>query len=890
MVLLAACLATLCVVLLGEMGALRGLDDRLLDLRLRHWPRDVQPMSSDIVMVDIDDRSLERVGRWPWPRSRLADCINELKRAGARTIVLDLDLSDPQGLAWDQSVEAIIDGDAVLADAADDRVVLAVLPTDDELNERWLDAGGDPLVLRRVLAKLQHNPAMDVHASMNLSATDASAATATMHMLRRAAVERTIADGTDPHALLVTAGRQSAVLRPLVEAAARRHAVRHRLPGLVARDTQRAASPSDRLPVPILLNQAGSCGYVTILYRDPDGAIRRIQAGVPLTANELALPLGLAAVVHHLDIDPESILVDDDLLILGDTVLPLQNGLLTINWPRSPVGPDWPDMHRPDASVPQFHGHLSMGEIVELAAARRVVDANLAALRDLTAALLRVIRDTPDIEVGDWLSPDILAEIEGEIDFTLGDARTHADLSVLMADADESTGALLRLMFNWRQLVDAAAYAETSIAENEASLHEAVNDRLVFLGWTATGALADFVPTAVGPRTPGVLVHAALADMVLQDRTLQEPAQYITAGLTAVLGLLAGLITAWASPWLATVAVVVLIGVWLGVDFAALSSGFLLPAAVPMVAIGASWAAGTGTRAIREARERAQITRQFRARVPGALVDELARHPESVSMTGQCREVSILFADLAGFTTASERMGPEATVALLNRCMRDLTEQLTQHSAYVNKFLGDGLLAFWSAFGDQADQADLACSAALACGRAIDAINADRPDEVPLRARVGIATGEAIVGDCGAPPKLNDYTVIGDTANLAARLESANKQFGTRVLVDARTIECLQDPTSIAHIPLGPVGVVGRNAAVELHELLPTPPSTSILDGWTSLVGAMHDGDLGMLSGALQALEAGGVPATRLAPWHEHLERAHGPNEIEHDVLRLSEK
>ena len=737
---------------------------------------------------------------------------------------------------------------------------------------------------------LQQNPAMDVHASMDLSGVNASAATATMHMLRRAAVERTIARGTDPDALLVAAGRSSAVLRPLVEAAARRHAVRHRLPGLVTHDTQRAASPSDRLPVPTLLNKAGSCGYVTILYRDPDGAIRRIQGGVPLTSNELVLPLGLAAVVHHLGVEAKSILVDDDLLILGDTVLPLQNGLLTINWPRSPVGPDWPDMHRPDASVPQFHGHLSMGEIVELAAARRVIDANRDALRDLTVALLRVIRDTPDVEVSDWLSPHVRDEIEDEIDFTLGDVRTRADLSVLMADTDESTGALLRLMFDWRQLLEAEAYAEASIAENEASLHDAVNDRLVFLGWTATGALADFVPTAVGPRTPGVLVHAALADMVLQDRTLQEPAQYITAGLTAVLGLFAGLITAWASPWIATLAVAVLVCVWLGVDFAALSSGFLLPAAVPMVAIGASWAAGTGTRAIREARERAQITRQFRARVPGALVDELARHPEAVSMAGQCREVSILFADLAGFTTASERMGPEATVALLNRCMRDLTEQLTEHSAYVNKFLGDGLLAFWSAFGEQEDQADLACSAALACGRVIDAINADRPNDPPLRARVGVATGEAIVGDCGAPPKLNDYTVIGDTANLAARLESANKQFGTCVLVDARTIECLQDPVSIAHLPLGPVGVVGRNAPVELHELLPTPPSEAIVDGWATLVRAMHDGDLGILSEALQVLEACGVPTMRLAPWHGHLERAHTPNDAERHVLRLSEK
>jgi class 3 adenylate cyclase/CHASE2 domain-containing sensor protein len=845
-------------------------------------------MSVDIVMVDIDDRSLERVGRWPWPRSRLADCITELQLAGARTIALDLDLSDPQGRAWDASVEAIIDGDKALAAAADNRIVLSVLPTDDELNVRWLDAGGDPIVLRSVLAKLQHNPGADVQADFGLDTPNANAATATMHMLRRAAVERAIASGDDPQDLLKQAGRQSAVLRPLVEAAARRAAVRHRLPGLVAEPTRREASPSDRMPVPSLLERAGACGYVTILYRDPDGAIRRIHATVPMTPNESALPLGLAAVVHHLDIDPKAVSIEDDLLTLGSVQIPLQDGLITINWPRSPVSPDWPDMHRPSEAVPQFHGHLSMGEIVELAAARRIAKTNVDTLHALTLELLGVIRDTPDLEVDDWRSGDIRAEIEDEIDFTLGDTNTPEGFASLLVDTDDSTAALLRLMYDWRRLADAVAFTKAKIQENEVSLHNAVNDRLVFLGWTATGALADFVPTAVGPRTPGVLVHAALADMVLQNRTLQEPAAFVTAGLTAVLGLIAGLLTAWASTWLATILVVVLIGCWLGIDFAALSSGLLLPAAVPMVAIGTSWAAGTGTRAIREARERAQITRQFRARVPGALVDELARHPEAVSMTGQCREVSILFADLAGFTTASEQMGPEATVALLNRCMRDLTEQLTEHRAYVNKFLGDGLLAFWSAFGSQEDQADLACKAALACGRAIDAINADRPNETPLRARVGIATGEAIVGDCGAPPKLNDYTVIGDTANLSARLESANKQFGTRVLVDARTIECLLDPSSIAHVPLGPVGVVGRVAPVALHELLPTPPSDVVSAAWDRLVQAMTNGDLEALNAALTDLGQQGVPTARLAPWHLHLETA--DQRETHTVLRLTEK
>ena len=882
MVLLAACLATLCVVVLGQLGSLRGLDDRLLDLRLRHWPRSVEPMSDQIAVVAIDDKSLERIGRWPWPRTRLADCISELRRAGARTIALDLDLSDPQGRAWDELLDGIVDGDVALAEAADDRLVLAVLPSDDELTHRWIDAGGDPKVLQGLLGRLQQDPSVTVHD--NLKPSDAGAVEATRYMLLRAAMDRAIVDGAQPDALLNAAGQQSAVLRPLIENAHRRHTARSHLHGLLQHDTAREPSPADRLPLPSLLQRAGANGYVTILYRDPDGAIRRIRGSVPIAPGKGVLPLGLAAAVHHLNIESDSIEVRNESINLDDFELPLEDGLLTLSWPRSPVGPDWPDLHRPDASAPRFHGHLAMGEIVELALARRIAAAGQTQLKTQTAALLRAIRNTPDLEVDDWLAPDIRAEIVDEIDFSLGDVRSETDLTALTQDVDDQTGTLLLAMLRWRQLADAHARAVALILQGEAQLQQAVSDKLVFLGWTATGALADFVPTAAGPRTPGVLVHAALADMVLQRRTLSELPAASPAIITAVLGLLAGLITAWASPWAATLAVMLLVAGWLGVDLAFFSSGILLPAAAPMVAIGASWAAGTGTRAIREQRGRAQITRQFRARVPGALVDELARNPESVSMTGQCREISVLFADLAGFTAASERMGPEATVALLNRCMRDLTAQLTEHGAYVNKFLGDGLLAFWSAFHPQADQADLACRAALACSRAVDGINADRPGETPLRARIGIATGEAIVGDCGAPPLLNDYTVIGDTANLASRLESANKQFGTTVLVDARTIACLDNAHDMVHLPLGPIGVVGRAAAVHMHELRHTQPTEDEQKGWTRLEDAMNRESAADVSSALDALQVAGVPDARLALWRKHIEGGGGP------MLRLTEK
>lgn len=883
-VLLAACLATLVVVLLGQAGVLRGLDDRLLDLRLRHWPRAVEPMSSDVVLVDIDDRSLERIGRWPWPRTRLADCVVELGKAGARTIALDLDLSDPQGLAYDATLDAIIDGDLALAEAADDRLVLAILPTEDELPGRWADAGGDAALLTTVLGRLKTNPGDDP--TTGLQPNERATVEATLHMLRRAAVERAIAHGAAPEALLSAAGNQRAVLQPLVEAAQRRAAVRDQLPGLVQQTSQRMPSAADRMPLPGMLAKSGGVGYVTILYRDPDGAIRRILSTVPMSDTTAAMPLGLAAAAHFLGIDEASITVTDSRLALGNRSLPLVNGLLTLNWPRSPMGPDWPDMHRIDASTPRFHGHLGMAEIVELAAARRIERTINTTLRNHTATLIRAIRGTPDLEVGDWLAPEIREELTDEIDFTLGDVRTDADLATMQSQVDDDTGTLLLAMLRWRQLADAHATAIERIALVETALHEAVNDKLVFVGWTATGALADFVQTAAGPRTPGVLVHAALADMLLQKRTLRELPGYSTAIITALLGLLAAIITAAVSPWAAAVVVVLVACAWLGVDLAAFNAGLLFPAAAPLVSLGASWATGTGTRAVLEQRERTQITRQFRARVPGALVDELARNPQSVSMTGQQREVSILFADLAGFTTASERMGPEATVSLLNRCMRDLTAQLTDHGAYVNKFLGDGLLAFWSAFHPQDDQAELACRAALACSRAVTAINLDRPGQPALHARIGIATGEAIVGDCGAPPDLNDYTVIGDTANLASRLESANKQFGTTILVDERTIECLGNAKGIAHRPLGPIGVVGRVAPVDMHELRHDPPGPAEADAWHLMADAMRRDDMTALTDALDKLDATGVDRSFTALWRAHLIEGRD----EPTVLRLSEK
>jgi adenylate cyclase len=484
-------------------------------------------------------------------------------------------------------------------------------------------------------------------------------------------------------------------------------------------------------------------------------------------------------------------------------------------------------------------------------------------LADATQPLLQAIRQDPHLTVEDWLDPSIQTEIENEVRFELEDIDADAvtkgidsRTAVERADLNQNDANRMHRVLDWHNAHRTLAKDTGLVTSVEDSLRAQVADRLVFIGWTATGTLADFVPTAAGPRTPGVMVHAALADMVLQDRSLFEGEVWWSAVAAACLGVLIAVLVASLGPWPATASAMGVFLVWfLSVVLLFWKADVVLPVVSPLLAITLSWAAGTGSRAIMVQQEKRRITRQFRARVPEALVDELARDPESIGMRGVRREVCVMFGDLAGFTGISEGLESEETVAVLNRCMSGLAEQLTEHHGYVNKFLGDGFLAFWSAFGDQPEQADLACHAAMKCQAFMNTINKDATPGTPaLGLRIGIATGEALVGDCGAPPRLNDYTVIGDVANLAARLESANKLFGTSILLDGRTQELIRSD-DLPLCEVGPIQVIGREGVVHVWTLAAESLSLELCDAASSLAAAIRGGDRSTARATLETLE-----------------------------------
>lgn len=203
--------------------------------------------------------------------------------------------------------------------------------------------------------------------------------------------------------------------------------------------------------------------------------------------------------------------------------------------------------------------------------------------------------------------------------------------------------------------------------------------------------------------------------------------------------------------------------------------------------------------------------RSFSHYVPRDLVRAVLASGQEARLAGDLRVLTVYFSDIAGFTSLAETMKPDELVRFLGGYLDEMTRLIGAHHGTVDKFLGDGIMAFWGAPLPEAEHALFACEAALACQRRL------REMELPMTARIGLATGEVLVGNIGSSERMN-YTVMGDTANLASRLESLNKQYGTSILVTQATFEAAG--SRVIARPVDLVAVKGKARGVKVYELL----------------------------------------------------------------------
>lgn len=354
----------------------------------------------------------------------------------------------------------------------------------------------------------------------------------------------------------------------------------------------------------------------------------------------------------------------------------------------------------------------------------------------------------------------------------------------------------------------------------------AIRSRHVLVGATAAGLL-DLRATPLDPSVPGVEIHAQALEQMLSGDHLVRPAY--TTGAEVVFMVLAGALVTWlvvrSAATVALAAAVAAIGlVVLTSRQAYAQAGVLLDPVYPSLVLALLYVGASVTSYVRAELDRARIRSAFGHYVAPSLVAELARHPDKLRLGGETRTVTLLFADVRGFSTLSEGLDAEELVRFVNRLFTPLTETILASRGTIDKFLGDAVMAFWNAPVPDPDHAVNACRAALAMqadlSRLNDALVAEReqggPAIGPVRMGIGVNTGACVVGNVGSPQRF-DYSVLGDAVNVAARFEDATKTSGADIVVGAVTAAAAPE---LAFLEIGTVVPRGKARPERIFALI----------------------------------------------------------------------
>lgn len=370
-----------------------------------------------------------------------------------------------------------------------------------------------------------------------------------------------------------------------------------------------------------------------------------------------------------------------------------------------------------------------------------------------------------------------------------------------------------------RQVVEAApAPADPRVREAFAR----VRGRTVFVGVNAASTY-DYIATPCGAPEPGVIAHWTAHATLLAGGFLREAGPWGGAGVLLViigaLGWVARGGVGVAKPALVAGGGVVLA---LGGSAAAFVGNVWFAPMLPVAGAVAGFGAAAVQSFLLERARKQEIQGWFGSYVSPAVVKQLVQNPDSLKLGGEKRELTVFFADLANFTTLSESLPPEQLVALINSVLEDLTEGVLAHGCYVDKYIGDAIMGVFGSPEPLANHALAACRAALECRRRLESLNArlERAHGRRLGLRIGVNTGEVIVGNVGSTKKRN-YTVLGDAVNLASRLEGANKEFQTGILIGPRTAALVG--AALVTRPVALLKVKGKTQAVAVHELIGEP-------------------------------------------------------------------
>ena len=341
--------------------------------------------------------------------------------------------------------------------------------------------------------------------------------------------------------------------------------------------------------------------------------------------------------------------------------------------------------------------------------------------------------------------------------------------------------------------------------------------KIVLVGLSAVG-LYDLKSSPTSAVVPGVEIQAAALDTVLNRRFIRIAPNALLYFYALLLSVSAGVIISSLRK-IRTVAAAAVVSLLLPAALAcgAFAAGAWIKFVFPELCVALTLVGASILNYGFEGRERRFIKSVFRQYMSPAVIERMIENPKLLRLGGDEREITSFFSDVAGFSTIAERLTPQELVSLLNAYLSEMTDIILDAGGTLDKYEGDAIVAFWNAPLDDPDHALHATRAALACQRRLREIDADRRNRLgrSLRMRIGLNSGPAVVGNMGSSRRF-DYTAMGDTVNLAARLESAGRQYGLSILVGESTIERVKDEIVTREVDV--VRVVGKDQAVRIFE------------------------------------------------------------------------
>jgi class 3 adenylate cyclase len=318
---------------------------------------------------------------------------------------------------------------------------------------------------------------------------------------------------------------------------------------------------------------------------------------------------------------------------------------------------------------------------------------------------------------------------------------------------------------------------------------------------------------------PGVYTHATAVNNLIRGDALIELGRLGRVVTSIALAILtAGAVMAL--PLFGAVLVyIAAVGVWTSGATLAFTHALSLPLIEPLSAGLVSLGAATGFRFLVADKDRRFLRKSFALYLAPAVIEKMVAANKPPALGGENRNVTVFFSDLAGFSSISEALAPPDLVKFMNEYLSAMTDIIQEHGGFVDKYIGDAIVAVFGAPLDDADHAANAVNAALRCRERLDKLNRDPTEwqRFSLRQRIGLNSGDALVGNIGSRQRFN-YTVMGDTVNVASRLEGANKYFGTSIMAAKSTFD--RAAASFAWRQLDTIRVQGRDEPISIYEPL----------------------------------------------------------------------